>query len=273
MITDEASFSGRFRERKHASTMRQICSRISTVLIALAVSGALAITPGCAAAMAQEAAADAAASSAKASPADTPAPAADSGQGDRVPDKARAAAMPAASDSARPRRAKAKNKRDSATSANAGESAGPFGSFDGTANRGPVNIQSDSLSLDYKQTTTTFIGHVHATQADGVLTSDKLVVKHGKDFNDVEKMTALGDVRISQGLRWCTSDQAVLNQRAHTVVLTGNPVCHDADDQIAGSKITVHLDSGKSEVEGVKALIFPRQSKTRDNEASADHVK
>lgn len=169
-------------------------------------------------------------------------------------------------------RANPPKKADAPTNANGGENASPFGSFGGT-NRGPVNIQSDSLSLDYKQTTTTFIGHVHATQADGVLTAAKLIVKHGKDFNDVQKMTALGDVRISQGLRWCTSDQAVMNQAAHTVVLTGSPVCHDANDQIAGTKITVHLDSGKSEVEGVKALIFPRQSETSDNEASADHVK
>ena len=167
---------------------------------------------------------------------------------------------------------KTEGKTDSGAKTGSEGDATPFGSFGGS-NRGPVNIQSDSLSLDYKQTTTTFIGHVHATQADGVLTADKLIVKHGKDFNDVQQMLAEGDVRISQGLRWCTSDHAVLNQAAHTVVLTGSPICHDANDQIAGSKITVHLDSGKSEVEGVKALIFPRQSKTRDNEASADHMK
>jgi len=80
-------------------------------------------------------------------------------------------------------------------------------------------------------------------------------------------------VHISQGVRWCTSDHAVMDQRQHTVVLTGSPICHDAGDQIAGTRITVHLDTGKSDVETAKAVIFPRPSKTRDNEALADQAK
>ena len=86
-------------------------------------------------------------------------------------------------------------------------------------------------------------------------------------------MAADGNVRISQGVRWCTSDHAVLDQQQHTVILTGTPICHDASDQITGTRITVHLDSGKSDVEGAKAVIFPQPSKTRDNEALADQAK
>jgi lipopolysaccharide transport protein LptA len=147
----------------------------------------------------------------------------------------------------------------------------PFGSFESSRNRGPVNIQSQSLTMNYKDDTVLFHGNVYATQADGQLSSNTLNVKYGKDFHEVEEMTADGNVRISQGLRWCTSDHGVMNQAQHTVVLTGDPVCHDANDQISGTKITVHLDTGKSEVEGgVKAVIFPRDSKTRDNKAAPE---
>jgi lipopolysaccharide transport protein LptA len=148
----------------------------------------------------------------------------------------------------------------------------PFASLSGS-NRGPISIQSDSLALDYKQNSVLFDGHVRATQADGTLTSNTLRVKYGKDFHEVENMAANGNVRISQGVRWCTSDRAVMNQQQHTVTLTGSPVCHDAQDQIAGSRITVHLDTGKSDVEAAKAMIFPQQSKTRDNEALAQQAK
>ncbi len=127
--------------------------------------------------------------------------------------------------------------------------------------------------MDYKQNAVTFRGHVHATQADGVLTSNTLNVKYGKDFHEVQDLAADGNVHISQGVRWCTSDHAVMDQRQHTVVLTGSPICHDAGDQIAGTRITVHLDTGKSDVETAKAVIFPRPSKTRDNEALADQAK
>jgi len=150
---------------------------------------------------------------------------------------------------------------------NKGATGGPFGAFDNTKNRGPVNIHSDSLALDYKGNTVTFVGHVHATQADGQLTSKTLNVKYGKDFHEVQEMVADGDVRMSQGTQWCTSDHTVQNQAAHTVVLTGSPVCHDGNDQISGTKITVHTDTSKSEVEGgVKAIVFPRESKTSDNQ-------
>jgi lipopolysaccharide export system protein LptA len=148
----------------------------------------------------------------------------------------------------------------------------PFGSLN-SSNRGPISIQSDSLALDYKQNAVRFSGHVHAAQADGVLTSNTLDVKYGKDFHEVQNMAADGNVHISQGVRWCTSDHAVMNQGQHTVVLTGTPICHDARDQIAGTRITVHLDTGKSDVEGAKAVIFPQPSKTRDNEALADQAK
>jgi lipopolysaccharide export system protein LptA len=148
----------------------------------------------------------------------------------------------------------------------------PFGSL-GNSNRGPISIQSDSLALDYKQNAVAFNGHVHATQADATLTSNTLNVKYGKDFHEVQHMVAAGNVHISQGVRWCTSDHAVMDQGQHTVILTGAPMCHEARDQITGTRITVHLDTGKSDVEGAKAVIFPQPSKTRDNEALAAQAK
>lgn len=153
------------------------------------------------------------------------------------------------------------------------QSDSPFGAFGNSKDRGPVNIQSDSLALDYKNNTVLFTGKVHAVQADGQLTSNTLNVKYGKDFHEVQEMVADGEVHISQGLRWCTADHGVMNQALHTVILTGSPVCHDSSDQISGTKITVHTDSGKSDVDGrVKAIIFPHDSKNGDNGASSAHA-
>ena len=57
--------------------------------------------------------------------------------------------------------------------------------------------------------------------------------------------------------------------------MTGNPVIHDGQDQITGTKVLVYLDSQKSVVEGpARAVIFPHQDKTRDNQQSGseDHA-
>jgi lipopolysaccharide export system protein LptA len=144
----------------------------------------------------------------------------------------------------------------------------PFSSLQFSGNKGPIDIKSDALDLDYKGNVVTFRGHVRAAQADALLTSDTLTVIYGKDFHEVKEMVANNNVRMSQGTRWATGDHAVLDQAKHTVTLTGSPVVHDGEDQVTGSKITVHLDTGKSEVEGARAVFFPKEQKTRDNKTT-----
>jgi lipopolysaccharide export system protein LptA len=164
------------------------------------------------------------------------------------------------------------SKPASASGDKTGSSASnaPFTPFGGNQ-KGPINIQSDGLNLDYKNNWVLFHGHVHAVQGGGELTSDTLRVKYGKDFSDMQMMYADGSVRISQGTRYSTSDHAVLDQAVHTVTLTGNPVVHDGSDSVVGQKIVVNLVTGKSDVTGgAKAWFFPRDSKSPNNEAAAN---
>ena len=154
-----------------------------------------------------------------------------------------------------------------------GQTSSPFAAFDTTPSHGPIDINSDSLFLDYKKNQVFYRGHVHAKQADAQLLTDSLEVITGKDLHEVQQLLAEGNVRISRGTQWATGDHLVVDEIKHTAILTGSPVVHDGNDQIAGRKITVYLQSGQSVVEGAKAVIFPRPSKTKDNSASADHVK
>jgi lipopolysaccharide export system protein LptA len=145
----------------------------------------------------------------------------------------------------------------------------PFAGFENNSNHGPINIKSDTMSFDYKNNLVVFSGKVHAVQSDSELTSDTLHVLMNKQ-SQIQTMIADGNVRMSQGQRWATGDHAVLDENVHTLVLTGSPVVHDGKDQIAGTKITVFLQTNKSEVTDPKAVIFPRESKKPNNgEASA----
>lgn len=166
-----------------------------------------------------------------------------------------------------------KSGTDAASKGPANSADSPFGNLANSKNRGPVDIQSDTMTLDYKGNAVLFKGNVHAKQADGDLWTNSLDVKYGKDFHQIQEMLAEGNVRMSQGQRFCIGDHGVMNQAAHTVVLTGSPSCHDDKDEISGDKITVHLDTGKSDVVGrVKARIFPHEEKTRDNEVPANSI-
>jgi lipopolysaccharide transport protein LptA len=140
----------------------------------------------------------------------------------------------------------------------------PFADFENNSNHGPTNIKSDTMSFDYKKNLVVFLGHVRAVQAGNELSSDTLHVQMNK-ASQIREMIADGNVRMSQGQRWTTSDHAVLDETLHTLVLTGNPVAHDGKDQIAGTKITVFLQTNRSEVTNPKAVIFPRESKKPNN--------
>jgi lipopolysaccharide export system protein LptA len=140
----------------------------------------------------------------------------------------------------------------------------PFGGFQNRSNHGPINIKSDTMSYDYKNNVVVFSGKVHAVQADSELTSNLLHVLMNKQ-SQIQTMVADGNVRMSQGDRWATGDHAVLDENIHTLVLTGSPVVHDGKDQIAGTKITVFLQTNTSEVTDPKAVIFPRESKKPNN--------
>ncbi|MGH7865972.1 MAG: LptA/OstA family protein [Candidatus Binataceae bacterium] len=148
-----------------------------------------------------------------------------------------------------------------------------FPGIDLSSGSNPIHIASDKLSLDYENKLITFSGHVRADQATGQITSDSMRVKWGSGFNDVQEMVADGNVRVSQGTRYATGERAALDQTQRTVTLTGNPVVHDGRDQITGRKITVFLDTGRSVVEGARAVIFPRGSNPSDNSSAADDAR
>jgi len=167
-------------------------------------------------------------------------------------------------------KSKARGKNTASATA-AGDSKGgtqgsPFGMLKFSADNGPIQIKSDSLSLDYKANSVEFTGSVHAEQSGTTLTSKSLKVIYGEKFGDIKEVIALGDVKMTQGGRWATGQRAVLDEVKHTVEMTGQPVIHDGPDQVAGRRIIIYLDSEKSFVEDARAVILPRTSGKNDHE-------
>lgn len=150
----------------------------------------------------------------------------------------------------------------------------PFAGLATGKSKSPVHITSDSMSLDYTGRSVLFTGHVKATQDTGQLTGNTLRVNYAdSQMKTIKDMVANGNVRISQGTRWATSDHAVMNQAQQTVVLTGSPVVHDGTDQITGRRITVYLKTNRSVVEGARAVIFPNRNQNQAAAAPNPSVK
>ena len=169
---------------------------------------------------------------------------------------------PSKSASAPPRKERAKRAAPAKTPTDVASNepnTGAFGGLQFSSGGQPIGIDGDKASFDQKAHLVHYVGHVRVNNGDNRITSESLLIKFGGDnFHEVKEMIADGNVRISQGTRWATGDHAVLDQTRHTVTLTGSPVVHDGEDQIAGTKITVHLDTNQSDVENARAVIYPK---------------
>jgi lipopolysaccharide export system protein LptA len=128
-----------------------------------------------------------------------------------------------------------------------------------------VTVTSDRLEVDNKKRVVVFTGNVAATQ-DFLLCSDELHLSYN-DEQEVDRITATGNVRIYQGDKESRSDRAVYDRLARTITITGDPVFKQCADTVRGEKIVLYLDEDKAIVESeggarVKAVIMPNKKCT-----------
>jgi len=127
----------------------------------------------------------------------------------------------------------------------------------------PITIKSDELKADKKGKTAVFTGHVVARQDDVTIYADKLIIYYGNQEDDVDKIEAIGSVRILQTSRVGTGGHAVYENKEGKVTLTGNPKVTQDKDSVSGKTIVYYLDEERSEVTGgpaarVEAVIHPK---------------
>lgn len=150
--------------------------------------------------------------------------------------------------------------------------AGLFNNFSLGSNKEPIHVSADMLEFDYKNQVLVYRGGVDVTQGDLSLRSKTLTVhldEKATDRDRLQQIIAEGEVRIGKGDRFATGGRAVFDQATKTVTLTENAVLHDGPNQVAGDRVVVYLDQGRSIVEGgdqrVHAvLVPPADGTTRD---------
>ena len=135
----------------------------------------------------------------------------------------------------------------------------------------PITIKSNEMTADNKGKTATFSGKIVAKQGDITIFADKLVVSYADKKGEVEKVEALGNVRIVQQNRIGFADQAVYDSSIGRIVLTGTPRVVQGGDSISGKVITYYVDDDKSDVSSggdpkarVEAVINPPARKNDD---------
>ncbi|MFC1837176.1 lipopolysaccharide transport periplasmic protein LptA [Thermodesulfobacteriota bacterium] len=143
----------------------------------------------------------------------------------------------------------------------------------------PIQIEADRMETSQEKNTVLFSGHVRANQGDLIINADAMTVLYSGTgplqnkqaeipaeglSQQIDTITAKGNVEIVQGEWVATGDTMNFNADERIVILLGNARAWQEQNMVSGEKIILYLDEGRSVVERgtvegerVKAFIYP----------------
>jgi lipopolysaccharide export system protein LptA len=124
--------------------------------------------------------------------------------------------------------------------------------FGFSASRAPIDIVSDTVEANQKENTVTFKGNVVAKQEDTTLHANTLVIRYEAETKRLKEITAIGNVKIVQLDRRATGQKAIFQQEENKVVLDGDAVVREGENEIRGERVIFYVNEERSIVEGGK---------------------
>jgi lipopolysaccharide export system protein LptA len=124
--------------------------------------------------------------------------------------------------------------------------------FGFSASRAPIDIVSDTVEANQKENTVTFKGNVVAKQEDTTLYTNTLVIRYEGENKKLKDITAIGSVKIVQLDRRATGQKATFYQDENKVVLDGDAVVREGENEIRGERVVFYVNEERSIVEGGK---------------------
>ncbi len=135
----------------------------------------------------------------------------------------------------------------------------PFGSVAYDPKK-PIEIVSDSFTLNQTDGRATFVGSVVAGQGDLRLSADRIIVEydtaHGAKGGKINRLVADGKVALVSGPQQAGADRAVYQVDAGKITLEGNVLVTQGKNALSGQKATIDLASGSARIEGRVKTIF-----------------
>ncbi len=118
----------------------------------------------------------------------------------------------------------------------------------------PLEITSQSMTVEEKSNIITFNGSVVAKKDTITIYSDTMIVNYYQD-KKIKNVMASGNVRLIQDQKEIRSEKAEYLPDEEKVIFTGNPVFTENKNTVTGSMITYIIPSGKSIVENSKVIL------------------
>lgn len=130
----------------------------------------------------------------------------------------------------------------------------------------PITISADSLEVNRKTRVAIYQGNVAANDRGRGLSilADRIEFFFDERMEELERATAVGNVRLSYGERRGAAERAEYFPREERAVLQGHPKVWQESDVVTGCRITLLLREDRSQVDGcdgerVNAVLYPKR--------------
>lgn len=125
----------------------------------------------------------------------------------------------------------------------------------------PVEVTSDSLSVNQADNTATFTGNVVIGQGEMRLAAPEVLVVYLPDRSGIESLRASGGVTLVSGDDAAEAERADYNISTGMIELRGNVLLVQGTNAITGETMFVDTSAGTAQVSGrVKTILQPGQS-------------
>jgi len=144
----------------------------------------------------------------------------------------------------------------------------------------PIQITSNRMNAYDEQGLVVFEGNAIAKQGERIIHAetislyykkkkDDIVKKKIEDLQrsgDLERIEARGNVKMTQGDRIVTGNEAIYLHGEQKIIIKGNAALREGKNVVRGRQVIVFLDENRGVVEGnpsdrVNATIFPSEEK------------
>ncbi|MDO8884342.1 lipopolysaccharide transport periplasmic protein LptA [Pseudotabrizicola sp.] len=122
----------------------------------------------------------------------------------------------------------------------------------------PVEVTSDTLSVDQASGAAVFTGNVLAKQGEMRLAAETIRVEYTSDGDGIDRLIASGGVTLVSPTDAAEAAEAVYTIASGNVVMTGNVLLTQGRAAISGETLTVNLKDGTGTMTGrVKTIFTP----------------
>ena len=144
----------------------------------------------------------------------------------------------------------------------------------------PIQITSNRMNAYDEKGMVVFEGNAIAEQGERIIRADTISLYYKKKRDDaskkniediqkngdLEKIEANGNVKMTQGDRIATGNEAIYLHDEQKIIIKGNATLSEGKNVIRGRQVTVFLDENRGVMEGssserVNATIFPSEEK------------